>query len=488
MWPPPATREPGTGRVIRRSRPTSWRSAAPRCPFPGSSYSSESGWSGSTGGFSGLDSNWQFYEAQPSYQNAALAAAGLSYGVRTTPDVSFNADPSSGVAVYDSVGYSGQSGWFQLGGTSAAAPAWAGLIAIADQGLATGGKGPLSGTQAQSQLYALPSSDYHDVTTGYNGYSATTGYDLVTGLGSPKANLVIAGLLSANGVSATVTAPHVTAATVTTTATTSSNAKGSQLDQTASSTSGTGTVLGTPASFGATGASALTSSPTASSQSTGIMALQTTSAQAGTVQAQTATQHSVATTLVNQSPAPASLPGQSLLDGAGSISRRTSIEETARARRARRRFGRCPVEAARAGRGAGTAPGEAPTPPQEEAPTPERPRATGLPADSPPVVPEETGGRTPRPIRSTWHSRSSAPAMGASGLERPSSSPSEQEADARRAPRSEHLGARRRGDPGRRRLPAGAGAFRSDPEAMVVGPAAVNGHDRLSWWENRGKV
>ena len=131
----------------------------------GSSYSSESGWSGSTGGFSGLDSNWQFYEVQPSYQNAALAAAGLSYGVRTTPDVSFNADPSSGVAVYDSVGYGGQTGWFQLGGTSAAAPAWAGLIAIADQGLATGGKGPLSGTQALSQLYALPKSDYHDVTT-----------------------------------------------------------------------------------------------------------------------------------------------------------------------------------------------------------------------------------------------------------------------------------------------------------------------------------
>ena len=86
--------------------------------------------------------------------------------MRTTPDVSFNADPNSGVAVYDSVSYGGQSGWFQLGGTSAAAPAWAGLIAIADQGLATGGKGPLSGTQAQTQLYGLPSSDFHDITPG----------------------------------------------------------------------------------------------------------------------------------------------------------------------------------------------------------------------------------------------------------------------------------------------------------------------------------
>ena len=91
-----------------------------------------------------------------------MQAVGLSYGMRTTPDVSFNADPNSGVAVYDSVGYSGQSGWFQLGGTSASAPAWAALIAIADQGLAMGGKAPLSGTQAQTQLYALPSSDFHD--------------------------------------------------------------------------------------------------------------------------------------------------------------------------------------------------------------------------------------------------------------------------------------------------------------------------------------
>ena len=179
-------------------------------------YSSESGWSGSTGGFSGLDSYWWTYESQPSYQNAALQAAGLSYGVRTTPDVSFNADPNSGVAVYDSVSYGGQSGWFQVGGTSAAAPAWAGLIAIADQGLATGGKGPLSGTQAQTQLYGLPSSDFNAMTSGFNGYSATTGYNLVTGLGSPKASAVIAGLLSANGVSEGAVAAQVTVTTPTT--------------------------------------------------------------------------------------------------------------------------------------------------------------------------------------------------------------------------------------------------------------------------------
>jgi len=167
-----------------------------------SAYASETGWSDSTGGFSGYDMNWWYYEPAPSYQVAAQAASGSSYGVRTTPDVSFNASPNTGVAVYDSVSYYGQSGWFEVGGTSAAAPAWAGLVAITDQGLAAAHKGSLTTAQLQTDLYSLPSSDFHDITSGFNGYSATPGYDLVTGLGSPRANLVIAGLLSASGASA----------------------------------------------------------------------------------------------------------------------------------------------------------------------------------------------------------------------------------------------------------------------------------------------
>src|SRR5271157_1109460 len=143
----------------------------------GGTYGSETGWSGSTGGFSGFDSDGQTYEPEPSYQTATLQAVRLSSGTRTTPDVSFNADPNTGVAVYDSVPYSGQSGWFQVGGTSAATPAWAGLVAIANQGLATGGQGSLYNTQAQTDLYALPSSDFNDITTGFNGYYATPGYD-----------------------------------------------------------------------------------------------------------------------------------------------------------------------------------------------------------------------------------------------------------------------------------------------------------------------
>jgi subtilase family serine protease len=292
----------------------------------GSSYSSESGWAGSTGGFSGLDSNWWFYETEPSYQTAALQAVGLNYGVRTTPDVSFNADPNSGVAVYDSTSYAGQSGWFQLGGTSAAAPAWAGLVAIANQGLATGGKGPLLGTQAQAQLYALPSSDFHDITGGFNGYSATPGYDLVTGLGSPKANLVIAGLLAANGVSES---PSPTQQVVSTSST--SSVTGSRLDLTTSTQGGTGTAIGSSTNLGSTGLSTavLASSAGSGAQTGSIVAMQALSYQASTTQAQPVIQHAVATALISQGSTLTSLPAQSLPQRAVYPSTSTHNEEPA---------------------------------------------------------------------------------------------------------------------------------------------------------------
>ena len=177
-------------------------------------YSAESGWSGSTGGFSN--------QSEPSYQRSTLQSVGLNAGVRTTPDVSFVADPATGVSVSDSVAYDGQSGWFQVGGTSLAAPAWAGLIAIVDQGLATGGKSSLTTAQVLTDLYSLPGSDFNDITTGFNGYSATAGYDLVTGLGTPRANLLVAGVLAENGVSeSTATTSSTTTSTSTAAATAS---------------------------------------------------------------------------------------------------------------------------------------------------------------------------------------------------------------------------------------------------------------------------
>jgi hypothetical protein len=296
----------------------------------GGTYLAESGWDGSTGGFSGFDSYWSFYEPAPSYQVAAQAASGLSYGVRTTPDVSFNASPNSGVAVYDSIPNSGQSGWFQLGGTSAAAPAWAGLIAVADQGLATGGKGPLSGTQAQSQLYALPSSDFHDVTSGSNGYLATTGYDLVTGLGSPKANLVVAGILSANGVSQGPSASQ----TVATTSTKTSSASSTRFEVIVttpvitgsgggSSSVSVGSGIGTGSGFAA---SALVTGQSGTASQLGAL-LPTLTATSSSTQASPAA--SAAVSQSSASTAIAAAPAQSLLPSASSAIRYASDEAPA---------------------------------------------------------------------------------------------------------------------------------------------------------------
>src|SRR5262249_39368749 len=135
------------------------------------------------------------YESEPSYQTATLQSAGFSDGTRTVPDVSLDADPSTGDSVYVSVPYEGESGWFEVGGTSAAAPAWAGRLPLADHGLAAAGSGTLTTTTLLNELYSLPSSDFNDVTGGSNGYSATAGYDLVTGLGTPKANSVVSALV-----------------------------------------------------------------------------------------------------------------------------------------------------------------------------------------------------------------------------------------------------------------------------------------------------
>ena len=142
--------------------------------------SSETAWSGSGGGLSR-------YESEPSYQESVQ-----QYGKRTTPDVAYDADPNTGVAVYDSLAYQGQVGWQVYGGTSVAAPQWAALVAIADQG--RGKSGPL-GTLPGS-LYSLPKTDFYDITVGSNGHPAPPGYDGVTGRGTPNANLLISDLIA----------------------------------------------------------------------------------------------------------------------------------------------------------------------------------------------------------------------------------------------------------------------------------------------------
>ena len=155
----------------------------------GRSYSGETGWAGSGGGVSQLES------PQPTYQSGVVTQSTTR---RTGPDVSMDADPWTGVAIYDSYDYPTDP-WINVAGTSLAAPMWAGLIAIVAQGraLAAGQADSLDGaTQTLPGLYSLPSADFHDITSGNNGYAAGIGYDLVTGLGSPIADKLIPDMVS----------------------------------------------------------------------------------------------------------------------------------------------------------------------------------------------------------------------------------------------------------------------------------------------------
>jgi len=148
-------------------------------------YLSETGWSGSGGGISA-------YEAQPSYQSSVVTQSST---MRAEPDVAYNASSASPYAVYDSSGY---GGWIKVYGTSAGAPQWSALVAIADQGRALNGEGTLDGpSQTLPALYQMPSGNFHAIITGSNGaYSASGGYNLVTGLGTPIANLVVDSLVA----------------------------------------------------------------------------------------------------------------------------------------------------------------------------------------------------------------------------------------------------------------------------------------------------
>ncbi|HYV34918.1 MAG TPA: hypothetical protein VE988_04385, partial [Gemmataceae bacterium] len=148
----------------------------------------EEGWGGSGGGISA-------YEAKPAYQNSVLTPSATK---RTNPDVAYNS--GAGFAVYDSYNNGSATPWASIGGTSAAAPQWAAMIAIADQGRALVGLGPLDGaTQTLPALYQMPAADFIDITDGISygnpQYSAAVGYDLVTGRGSPVADQIIQDLI-----------------------------------------------------------------------------------------------------------------------------------------------------------------------------------------------------------------------------------------------------------------------------------------------------
>ncbi len=134
---------------------------------------SETVWNNSSGA---PGSGCSAYETKPTWQTDTGCTR------RTVADVSADADPYTGASVYDSTPYSGQSGWFQVGGTSLASPLIAAVYALAGNG---------NSISAPSYAYANSASLF-DVTSGNNGTcspgylcTAGTGYDGPTGLGTP---------------------------------------------------------------------------------------------------------------------------------------------------------------------------------------------------------------------------------------------------------------------------------------------------------------
>jgi subtilase family serine protease len=169
----------------------------------------ELSWIDAGGGFSHVF-------ARPSFQDALpTSSTPIPADQRGVPDVGYQASSRTGVLVYiTNPGSTGlacpggdpcSTGWYVVGGTSSGSPQWAGLVAIADQlnGGPLGWLNPgLYKIGADSTRYA---NDFFDVTTGLTnqtdpsipGYAASTGWDPVTGLGTPNAAALVPDLVLA---------------------------------------------------------------------------------------------------------------------------------------------------------------------------------------------------------------------------------------------------------------------------------------------------
>jgi len=158
---------------------TIWPATSPNVVSAGGTTNSRDGngnlqaqlaWSSSGGGPSK-------YEARPSYQSAISQVVGNKRG---TPDVAADADPNTGVWVYN---VPDCNGWCIVGGTSVAAPVWSGIVNAA-------GRFSSSSQVELSTIYSNlgKAADFTDITQGscgpHQGYVTGTGWDFCTGAGS----------------------------------------------------------------------------------------------------------------------------------------------------------------------------------------------------------------------------------------------------------------------------------------------------------------
>ena len=159
-------------------------------------YLSESSWASGGGSVS-------IYQSQPSWQNGVVTQSNTN---RAMPDVAFDANPNTGVSIYDTYNNPVSAPWTNIGGTSFATPSWASLVTIAEQGRDLVGLPTLDIAELMTAIYAMPASNFNDITSsgGPPANDAGPGFDLVTGRGTPKALPIVEYLVGLGAISGTV--------------------------------------------------------------------------------------------------------------------------------------------------------------------------------------------------------------------------------------------------------------------------------------------
>ena len=157
----------------------------------------EPGWVAAGGGYSIYFSRPDYQNVLPpgsSYVGSSPGAPGPNTNMRGIPDIAYQASARTGLLVYNQE----EGGWFTVGGTSCSSPQWAGIAAMADQ-MAGHDLGFLN-----PALYALANNpdtyaaDFYDSTVDSNGaWSASKGWDALTGLGTPDVAKLLPDLIAA---------------------------------------------------------------------------------------------------------------------------------------------------------------------------------------------------------------------------------------------------------------------------------------------------
>lgn len=187
-----------------------------------SSYHSESVWNDGplSAGGGGVSSVWQMpaWQQGPgvvdaTYSSGGPCGANTGYYCREVPDVSLHADPANGYMIYCTVDPSCSVAhpWLAVGGTSAAAPLWAAMTALANEKSQNRGGGNLGFLspmlyQIEQNAAGMPfpyATAFHDITSGNNyttddgngEYPARANYDMASGLGSYDADKIVSDLI-----------------------------------------------------------------------------------------------------------------------------------------------------------------------------------------------------------------------------------------------------------------------------------------------------